>query len=155
LLNFIKKKIFSNALMWVMLSNHKHYNLTNIYYTFTQAHMEFLADHIYHLNDPGRTGNPPRRFFYQRFSCEYVCGLKSCQHKSWQVGIRYIMVKKSIRLNYIASVIVNGIKSKIHNKTNAIICIWYVACAHFGHYRNALYISTLRRFYDHLSFKRG
>jgi len=120
--------------MLVTLSNHKHYYVTNIYYTFTQAHMDFLVDHLLkivlkygkiapstplHLNDPGRT-----RFIYQRFSCEYVRGLKSCQHKIWHVGIRCIMVEKSKRLNYIASEIVNGIKSKIHNKTNDIICMW-------------------------------
>jgi len=31
----------------------------------------------------------------------------------------------------------------------------YIVCAHFGHNRNALYIRTLRRFYDHLGFERG
>lgn len=38
------------------------------------------------------------------------------------------MVEKSKRLHYVASEIVNGIKSKIHNKTNDVIRI-YSMCA--------------------------
>lgn len=32
--------------MWATPSNHMHYYQTNTYYTFTQAHMEFLGDQV-------------------------------------------------------------------------------------------------------------
>lgn len=42
----IKKNIFSHVDIWLTPSNHMHYYLTNTYYTFTQAHMEFLGNHL-------------------------------------------------------------------------------------------------------------